>query len=227
MGIPGSRFRDRTEAGRVLAARLSQYAGRHDVLVLGLPRGGVPVAYEVASALHVPLDVFLVRKLGIPGFEELAMGAIASGGVCVLNADLVDYLQLSSEVIDAAARRERQVLERREQLYRGARPALDVQDKTVIVIDDGLATGSTMRAAVEALREQCPRRIVVAVPLAAPAICDELSTQVDEVICAATPEPFYAVGMWYDDFSATSDDDVRELLARAGHREEPAGAGAP
>jgi putative phosphoribosyl transferase len=212
----------------VLASRLEQYADRPDVVVLGLPRGGVPVAYEVASALRVPLDVFLVRKLGIPGFEELAMGAIASGGVCVLNADLVDYLQLSSDVIDAAARRERQVLERREHLYRGARPPLDVTDKTVIVIDDGLATGSTMRAAVEALREQGPRRIVVAVPIAAPATCDELSTQVDEVICAATPEPFYAVGMWYDDFSATSDDDVRELLARAGHhREEPAGAGAP
>jgi predicted phosphoribosyltransferase len=228
MGIPGSRFRDRAEAGRVLASRLAQYADRPDTLVLGLPRGGVPVAYEVARALRAPLDVFVVRKLGIPGYEELAMGAIATGGVCVLNEDLVDYLQLSADVIEEAARRERRVLQEREQLYRGERPAPDVRDKIVIVTDDGLATGSTMRAAVEALREQGPRRIVVAVPLAAPQVCDELAAQVDEVVCAATPEPFYAVGMWYDDFAATSDEQVRELLARADARTsaEPLSTGA-
>src|SRR4030088_3477763 len=214
-------FRDRREAGRQLAQHLAAYANRPDVLVLALPRGGVPVAYGVARALHAPLDVFLVRKLGLPGHEELAMGAVASGGVRVLNRDVVEQLNIPDEVIDAVARRELQELERRERAYRGDRPFPEVRGKTVILVDDGLATGSTMRAAAEALRQQGTARLVVAVPAGSPETCDEFRDEVDEVVCAITPEPFYAVGLWYDDFSQTTDDEVRGLLAAAS-REEPA-----
>ncbi|HEY0378952.1 MAG TPA: phosphoribosyltransferase [Pyrinomonadaceae bacterium] len=210
-------YRDRTEAGRYLAAQLGDYADRPEVLVLALPRGGVPVAYEVASALRAPLDIFLVRKLGVPGHEELAMGAIATGGVRVLNEDVVRYLKIPGEVIDAVAAGEQQELERREKLYRGSKPAPGVSGKTVILVDDGLATGSTMRAAVAALRQQAPARIVVGVPVSAPATCDEFRDEVDEIVCAVTPEPFRGVGQWYEDFSQTTDEEVRELLGHATH----------
>jgi putative phosphoribosyl transferase len=212
-------FRDRREAGRQLAQRLAAYANRPDVLVFALPRGGVPVAYEVARALHAPLDVFLVRKLGLPGHEELAMGAVASGGVRVLNRDVVERLQLPDDLIDAVTRRELQELERRERAYRGDRPFPDVQGKTIILVDDGLATGSTMRAAAEALRQQGPARLVIAVPAGSPETCNDFREEVDEVVCAITPDPFYAVGLWYQDFSQTTDDEVRELLSAA-RREE-------
>ena len=208
-------FHDRTEAGRELAAKLAAYAGRPDVLVLGLPRGGVPVAYEVALALDAPLDVFLVRKLGLPGHEELAMGAIASGGVRVLNEDLVRRLRIPDHVIDAVAAEEKEELERRERLYRDDRPPPEVRDRTVILVDDGLATGSSMRAAVAALRQQGPAHIIVAVPIGAPDTCAEFRAETDETVCAVTPEPFYAVGLWYEDFSPTSDAEVHDLLERA------------
>src|SRR2546421_6188739 len=208
-------YRDRAEAGRRLAAQLTDYANRSDVIVLALPRGGVPVAFEVARALHAPLDIFLVRKLGVPGHEELAMGAIATGGVRVLNEDVMRYISIPDAAIDAVAAKEQRELARREQLYRGDRPAPDVKGKTVILVDDGLATGSTMRAAAAALRQQQPARIVVAVPVSAVQTCDEYRMGVDEIICAITPEPFHAVGMWYADFSQTTDEEVRELLARA------------
>ena len=213
------RFRDRKEAGEQLAARLAVYRDMPDVLVLALPRGGVPVGYEVARALGAPLDVFIVRKLGVPGHEELAMGAIASGGVRVLNRDVLDYMPISQKLIDTVAQREQQELERREREYRGARPPLDVKDKTVVVVDDGLATGSTMRAAVEALRRMEPRRIVVAVPVAAESTCNDFRAEgiADDVVCLRTPEPFQAVGLWYSDFTQTSDDEVQELLARGQH----------
>jgi predicted phosphoribosyltransferase len=208
-------FRDRTEAGQVLADRLRKYADRPDVLVLALPRGGVPVAFEVARALHAPLDVFLVRKLGLPGQEELAMGALATGGVRVLNDEVVRTLDIPDEVIDAVAAREQRELERRERMYRGKRPRADVHDRIVILVDDGLATGSTMRAAVAALRMQQPSRIVVAVPIGAPETCAEFQWEADEAVCARTPEPFRAVGLWYGDFSQTTDEEVRELLGQA------------
>lgn len=212
-------YRDRTEAGRRLASQLSDYADRPDVLVLALPRGGVPVAFEVAQALRAPLDIFLVRKLGVPGHEELAMGAIATGGVLVINEEVVNYLRVPEAVIDAVAADELQELERRERVYRGMRPAPDVKDKTVILVDDGLATGSTMRAAARALRQQHPARIVVAVPVSAAQTCDEYRMGVDEIVCAVTPEPFHAVGMWYEDFSQTTDEEVRSLLKEAAERE--------
>ncbi|HWN19479.1 MAG TPA: phosphoribosyltransferase [Gemmatimonadales bacterium] len=208
-------FRDRADAGRRLAARLKQYAGKPDVLVLALPRGGVPVAYEVAKALPAPMDVFIVRKLGVPGQEELAMGAVATGGVRVLNHQVVNALGIPDYVIEAAVKWETDELKRREQLYRGDRPPPNVRGKTVILADDGLATGSTMLAAVRALREQGPARIVVAVPVASPDTCEMLKAYVDEVVCAATPEPFYAVGFWYQDFEQTTDEEVRELLSLA------------
>ena len=208
-------YRDRAEAGRRLAAQLTDYANRSDILVLALPRGGVPVAFEVARALHAPLDIFLVRKLGVPGHEELAMGAIATGGVRVLNEDVMRHISIPDAAIDAVAAKEQRELERRERLYRGDRPAPDVKGKTVILVDDGLATGSTMRAAAAALRQQQPARIVVAVPVSAVQTCDEYRMGVDEIVCAVTPEPFHAVGMWYEDFSQTTDEEVRELLARA------------
>jgi predicted phosphoribosyltransferase len=210
-------YRDRVDAGKQLAKRLTDYADRDDVLVLALPRGGVPVAYEVAKSLRVPLDIFLVRKLGVPGHEELAMGAISTGGVRVLNDDVVSYLGIPGDVIDAVAAGELKELERRERAYRGNRPEPDVRGKTVILIDDGLATGSTMRAAAAALRQQNPARIIVAVPVSAPQICDEYRMGVDEIICAKTPEPFLGVGMWYEDFSQTTDDEVRALLSKARH----------
>jgi erythromycin esterase-like protein/predicted phosphoribosyltransferase len=214
------RFRNRNEAGRLLAEKLTAYANRSDVLVLALPRGGVPVAYEVARRLGAPLDVFLVRKLGVPGYEELAMGAVATSGVRVLNDQIVNGLGIPSYVIDAVAAQEQQELERRERLYRGGRPPPDVRGRTLILVDDGLATGATMRAAVMALRQLQPARIVVATPTASPEICEELRSEVDEVICAITPEPFLAVGHWYEDFSQTTDDEVRNLLAR----QDPGGA---
>jgi erythromycin esterase-like protein/predicted phosphoribosyltransferase len=210
-------FRDRHEAGRLLAAKLDAYANRPDVIVLALPRGGVPVAYEVARALGAPLDVFLVRKLGVPGHEELAMGAVATGGVRVLNDQVVRALRIPEYVIDAVVAREEQELRRRERLYRGGRPPPDVRGRTVILVDDGLATGATMHAAVKALRQLQPARIVVAVPTAAPEVCEALRAEVDEVICAITPAPFHAVGLWYEDFSQTTDEEVRDLLARRQH----------
>jgi putative phosphoribosyl transferase len=215
-------FRDRREAGRLLASRLAAYANRPDVLVLALPRGGVPVAFEVARALGAPLDVFVVRKLGVPGHEELAMGAIATGGVRVLNDQVVRALRIPEYVIEAVAEKERQELARRERLYRGDRPFPDVRGRTAILVDDGLATGTTMQAAVRALRQQQAARIVVAVPLAAPETCQELSEEVDDIVCAVTPEPFEAVGLWYEDFSQTTDEEVGDLLARSA----PAGRGA-
>jgi len=213
-------YRDRSDAGRVLATQLTAYANRSDVLVLALPRGGVPVAYEVAKALHAPLDVFIVRKLGVPGHEELAMGAIATGGVCVLNEDVVQMLHIPDRVIEAVIAKEQQELERREHLYRDDRPPPDVRDCTIILIDDGLATGATMRAAIKALRQQHPARLVVAVPVAAPPTCEELGAQVDEIICAKTAEPFYGVGYWYEDFSQTTDEEVHALLAQS-EQEKP------
>jgi putative phosphoribosyl transferase len=208
-------YRNRIEAGRVLAQQLRRYANRDDVIVLALPRGGVPVAFEVARELHAPLDVFVVRKLGVPGHEELAMGAIASGGVLVIEPSVVEDLSIPMEVVlDVAAREEQERL-RREREYRGDRPAPDVRGRTVILVDDGLATGSTMRAAVAALKKLQPAKIVVAVPVAVRSTCEELAEEVDEVVCARTPEPFYAVGEWYAEFSQTTDEEVRELLARA------------
>jgi putative phosphoribosyl transferase len=208
-------FRDRTEAGRALARRLTAYADRSDVIVLALPRGGVPVAFEVAKALKAPLDIFVVRKLGVPGHEELAMGAIASGGVRVINDDVMDHLGLPGAVIDAIAAKEEKELARRERAYRGMRPAPDVRERTVILVDDGLATGSTMRAAAAALRKQHPARLIVAVPVAASQTYQEFRTEVDEIVCGETPEPFMGVGRWYHDFSQTSDEEVHRLLEQA------------
>jgi putative phosphoribosyl transferase len=208
-------FRDRQDAGRRLARLLRKYAGRTDVIVLALPRGGVPVAFEVARDLKAPLDIFLVRKLGVPGHEELAMGAIASGGTRVLNEDVVRYLQIPDDVIDAVAADEERELERREHAYRNGRPAPRVEGQIVILIDDGLATGSTMRAGAAALRKQNPKRIVVAVPVAPAETCEDFRAEVDEVVCAATPEPFRGVGLWYEDFPQMSDAEVRALLERA------------
>jgi predicted phosphoribosyltransferase len=209
-------YRNRTEAGRVLAEDLAEYANRDDVIVLALPRGGVPVAFEVARALGAPLDVFLVRKLGVPGHEELAMGAIATGDVRLLNDEVVRGLRIPADAIEAVTASEREELHRRERAYHDDRPAPDVRGKTVILIDDGLATGSTMRSAVVALRKRGPGRIVVAVPVAAPSTCEEFRGEVDEIVCARTPEPFRAVGLWYEDFSQTTDEEVRGLLERAG-----------
>jgi putative phosphoribosyl transferase len=209
-------FSNRRQAGKKLAAKLvPHYANRAEVLVLALPRGGVPVAYEVATTLHAPLDVFIVRKLGVPGYEELAMGAIGSGGVRVVNEQVMRQMDIPAAIIDSIALREEIELQRRERLYRGDRPAPNTKGRVVILIDDGLATGSTMRAAVIALRQMQPSKVIVAVPVAAPDICEEFRSQADEVICAVTPEPFMAVGAWYSDFSQTSDEEVRELLKRA------------
>lgn len=205
-------FRDRLEAGRVLAGQLSGYAGRPDLIVLALPRGGVPVGSEVARALGAPLDVFLVRKLGLPGHEELAMGAIASGGIRLINEDVVYSYQVSDAAIEAVTRVELQELQRRERMYRDNRPLPTLHDRTIILVDDGLATGATMRVVVLAVREETPSRIVVAVPVAAAETCDEFRTIVDDVVCAETPSPFYAVGLWYEDFSQTTDEEVHELL---------------
>lgn len=205
-------FENRRDAGRALAATLQKYAGRDDLQVLALPRGGVPVAYEVAEALGAPLDLFLVRKLGTPGHEELAMGAIASGGVRVLNDDVVRWYGIPASAIDAVAREEQRELERRERTYREGRPPATIAGRVAILVDDGLATGSTMRAAVEAVRQHQPSRIVVAVPVGSPDTCREFSVVADEVACARTPAHFSAVGQWYRDFSQTSDGEVRDLL---------------
>ena len=212
-------FADRVDAGRKLADRLSAYSGRRDVIVLGLPRGGVPVAFEVARALGAPLDIFLVRKLGAPGHEELAMGAIASGGIVVIHDDVVKALKISSDVLLDEIETQRKELTRREAIYRGDRPALDVKGKTVILIDDGMATGSSMRAAVAALRRQDPARIVVAVPVGAASTCTEIQAIADECVCAVAPENFRAVGLWYDDFAQTVDEEVCFILRRAGQEE--------
>lgn len=206
-------FRDRADAGRVLAAGLGHLAGRSDVVVLGLARGGVPVAAEVARILGAPLDVLLVRKLGVPGHPELAMGAIAGGGVRVLNRSVIDGLSIPPGAVDEVADREGAELDRRERAYRPERPPLDVAGKVVVVVDDGLATGSTMRAAVSTLREQSPARIVVAVPVGARETCEELSAEADEVVCTHMPGAFRAVGQWYDDFTQTTDDEIRAVLA--------------
>lgn len=208
-------FPNRAEAGRLLAEKLEKYAGRDDVIVLGLPRGGVPVAYEVARALGVPLDVFIVRKLGLPGFEELAVGAIASGGVRVLNEDVMRALPNADQLIESVMAKETIELERREQTYREGRPAPDLRDCIVILVDDGLATGATMRAAVAALRQRGVAKIVVAAPVGAPDTCREFEHEVDEIVCAIAPEFFQAVGQYYEDFSQTSDEEVRELLSSA------------
>ena len=219
--MKGQRFLDRTEAGQQLATKLVAYANRPDVLVLALPRGGVPVAFEVARALHAPLDVIIVRKLGVPGEEELAMGAIASGGVRVLNDDVVQMLALSEEVINMVAAYEQHELKRRERLYRGDRPAYDVHGRTVILVDDGIATGATMSAVVAAVRHQQPARIIIAIPVAASATCEEFATEVDELVCVSRPEAFFAVGYWYEHFSQTSDEEVRRLLEQARHEQQP------
>ncbi|MGE0103066.1 MAG: phosphoribosyltransferase [Blastocatellales bacterium] len=212
-------YRDRSDAGRQLAAALQEYAGRDDVIVLGLPRGGIPVAFEVARALELPLDMVLVRKLGVPGQEELAMGAISTGGACVLNDDVLGWMNIPREVIEQAIERESVELARRESLYRGDRPPPAIKGKTVILIDDGLATGSTMRAAIRGLLQLSPARIIAAVPLAPAQTCAEIR-RIDkkvDCLCLATPEPFYAVGQGYRVFDQTSDDEVRELMKKADH----------
>jgi predicted phosphoribosyltransferase len=208
-------FPNRIEAGRLLAEELEKYADRDDVIVLGLPRGGVPVANEVATRLRAPLDVFIVRKLGVPGFEELAAGAIASGGVRVLNEDVMRAIPHADEAIEAVTARETTELQRREQIYREGRPAPELRDRIAILVDDGLATGATMRAAVKALRQRGAAKIVVAVPVGPPDTCRELEKEADEMMCLSTPEFFQAVGQYYEDFSQTTDEDVRELLVRA------------
>jgi predicted phosphoribosyltransferase len=209
------RFKNRSEAGRLLAGALDHYRDRPEALVLALPRGGVPVGYEIAKVLNLPLDVFIVRKLGVPGEEELAMGAIASGGVRALNQAVIEQLNIPESVIDAVSNREAHEVERREQLYRDDKPPIDVSSRIVILVDDGLATGSTMKAAVAALRRQHPAKIIVAVPTAPPDACDELRPNADEVVCAVTPEPFFSVGLWYEHFEQTTDAEVSELLRRA------------
>lgn len=213
-------YRDRVDAGRRLATLLSAYAHRQDVLVLGLPRGGMPVAYEVASALAVPLDVFLVRKLGVPGQEELAMGAIATGGIRVLNRGVVDTLHIPTHVIDSVAAKEQRELERREHVYRGDRSPPDIRERVIILVDDGMATGATMLVATRTLQQENPARLVIAVPVAASATCHELRPEVDDIICAYSPDPFYGVGWWYEDFSQTLDVKVHDLLGLA-QREQP------
>jgi len=220
------RFPNRTEAGVLLGQELARRINPDDhPIVLALARGGVPVGYEIARALDAPLDVFIVRKLGVPGHEELAMGAIASGGVRVMNDEVLGYLSgLSQNHIDAVAAREQIELERREKAYRGDRPPLQVAGRTVIIVDDGLATGSTMRAAVRAVRRMNPRAIIVAVPVAAPSTCDEFRAEVDDIVCMLTPEPFTAVGLWYEDFTQTTDEEVHALLAAANRGETTAAA---
>lgn len=217
-------FLDRHDAGHELAARLSAYAGDPSVMVLALPRGGVPVAYEVARALGAPLDLFLVRKLGVPGHEELALGAIATGGVRVFNESVVRSLRIPEATIAAVVESEERELARRERLYRGDQPPPDLHDRTVILVDDGLATGATMRAAVRAARRQAPRGVIVAVPVAAPQTCAEFRADpaVGDIVCAHQPDPFNAVGLWYDDFAQTTDDEVRALLSAAGRERHDA-----
>lgn len=208
------KFRNRTEAGKLLAGQLTDYANRSDVLVLGLPRGGVPVAYEVAKELDAPLDVCLVRKLGVPGHKELAMGAIAAGGVRVINENVIDWLRISPETINEVAAMEIRELDRRSHIYRGNRPLPKVKNHTIILVDDGIATGATIRAAISTLKKQKPRKLVVAVPVAGLSTCEELQAEVDEVVCILKPEDLYAIGLWYEDFQQTTDAEVCELLTR-------------
>src|SRR6058998_4167942 len=213
-------FPNRAEAGRLLAEKLENYVDRSDVVVLGLPRGGVPVAYEVAQRLGAPLDVFVVRKLGVPGFEELAAGAIASGGVRVLNEDVMRAIPYADAAIEAVTAKETAELQRREQIYREGRPAPELRDRIVILVDDGLATGATMRAAIKALRQRGAAKIVVAVPVGPPDTCHEIEEQADETVCLSMPEFFQAVGQYYEDFSQTTDEDVRELLVQAAQEQK-------
>lgn len=208
------KFRNRTEAGKLLAGQLTDYANRSDVLVLGLPRGGVPVAYEVAKELNAPLDVCLVRKLGVPGHKELAMGAIAAGGVRVINENVIDWLRISPSTINEVAAMEIRELDRRSHIYRGNRPLPKVKNHTIILVDDGIATGATIRAAISTLKKQKPRKLVVAVPVAGVSTCEELEAEVDEVVCILKPEDLYAIGLWYEDFQQTTDAEVCELLTR-------------
>lgn len=210
-----TQFHDRIQAGRLLARQLKPtYANRSDVLVLGLPRGGVPVAYEIAQVLHAPLDICIVRKLGVPGHQELAMGAIATGGIQVLNEGLVRSLGIPQTAIAHVTDREQKELERRDRVYRGSRPVPDLRDRVVIVVDDGIATGSTLKAALSTIKQQQPKRIVVAVPVAPLDVCNELNQEVDEVVCLFTPQWLHSIGLWYDDFSPTSDEQVSHLLAQ-------------
>lgn len=211
---PVQRFIDRSEAGRALAHELEQYRGQADLLVLALPRGGVPVAHEIAEHLNAPLDIFLVRKLGVPGHEELAMGAIASGGTRVMNQEVLDMIPISSDAIERVAAQEGAELERRQREYRGDRREPEIHDRVIILVDDGLATGATMKAAIKAVQLQEPRRLIVAVPVAAAETCEELRAEVDEVVCLFTPDPFRAVGLWYQNFDQTTDEEVVELLNR-------------
>jgi putative phosphoribosyl transferase len=213
LGLKRQRFRDRRDAGRQLAHELERYSGTADLIVLALPRGGIPVGYEVARHLDAPFDAMLVRKLGVPGHEELAMGAIASGGTRILNEEVVRSLDIDEAQIAAVADREQAELERRERLYRGGAPAPKVRERTVIVVDDGLATGSTMRAATAAIRARGPKAIVIATPVASPAACAELESDAEEIACALVPEPFVAVGAWYERFDPPSDEEIKELLA--------------
>lgn len=219
-------FRDRVDAGRQLAKALAVYADRDDLQLLALPRGGVPVAYEVARALHAPLDVFIVRKLGLPGHEEYAMGAVATGGVTVVDDAVVKRFGVTASALAEVIDRERMELQRREDLYRGGEPPPDLSGKTVILIDDGLATGSSMKAAVAALRKEKSSRVIVAVPIGSYETCEMLRDEADSVVCALTPDPFYAVGVWYDDFAQTTDEEVRELLDAAA-RQLPRASGRP
>lgn len=214
-------FKDRTAAGQILAKKLADYADRTNVLVLALPRGGVPVGFEVAQALNAPLDVLVVRKLGVPDNEELAMGAIASGGVRILNQSIVNQLQISDEVIARVAVQEQRELERRENMYRGDRPFPKLKGQTVILVDDGLATGATMWAAIMSVKQQQPQEVIIAVPVAAPETCDEMKGKVEKIICANTPSPFYSVGLWYEKFPQTTDEEVRELLNKASNHHQP------
>jgi putative phosphoribosyl transferase len=217
-----TRFRNRTEAGKLLAGKLTQYANRSDVLVLGIPRGGVPVAFEVATALNVPLDICLVRKLGVPGNKELAMGAISAGGVQVLNEELLDSIRISGHSIAEVAKWELQELQRRDRVYQGDRPRPNIRQRIIILVDDGLATGASMLAAIEFLKHQQPQRIIIAVPVAPSDIGERLRSQVDEVVCLMTPAQLYAIGLWYEDFTPTTDEEVCQLLNVANHlRVEP------
>jgi predicted phosphoribosyltransferase len=209
------RFQDRTEAGQVLAEQLGKYHNTPDLLVLGLPRGGVPVAYEVAQALDAPLDVFVVRKIGVPGHKELALGALASGGIRVLNDEVVQQLDLGKDAIDELTSEEQQEVVQREQRYRGERSMPSISGRTVILVDDGLATGATMRAAVAAVRQQQPAQVIVAVPVAPPQVCDDMRQKADDVICAVTPSMLGGIGGWYANFKQTTDDEVQQLLAQA------------